>query len=953
MTAFNSLETSTDPRITLELDTENTYTPTTHPQTNLLGGATTFGGRALNIPFLTNGAVTLSTHVLEDKSATLGLKQDFAITDELGEPYTTGAAARTFATLSSTARNNFDDLKNKFLIDDPFTLKVGTDDTFANFDVLATGKVGGVGRSFDGITYTLDAENEILREAYPKDTFDSGPSEGRPVPLVIGSVNGYKPPAEIEGVYVLSNDGVVSTDHEFTRPPIFMYDRGEVFTQERSPDIEVSPTQSESGFPTVARTSLAWTQSGDDVVNAAGLGMTARPSGDGVTLTPDGNDIILTKTDDAESIIVKNRPIMRWIDNGDGTLSADGNVKCTATIGAGVTLSSINERGRASHFKVVSSSSGAITISFNGNYVKNLVLTLRAVRDPVQTVTGITPTPESINPALGSSEVKNHKMTFTDLGTDDVSFTYAATNAGYNMAVIIDYIEVCELTRAEIVFDFDARVRRMSVLHRFENDSATLLDYSNYSSDASSVDGDGYTVQTYGTFSPMDALEFRIAFSLGFGEVRVSLDDILYGSVAYGVFVLDDEEIIRFTPPPENGNFTGYTIYSALLEDYSLSVSPPDPVYWVAKFEARLVSDEDLDTVVVRIGYPGTENIVVGREWASYETEFGNETTNIRSALTQFRVDRGTNIFTTNTYNPDVDFSVELRYFIVYPRDITQDERHQFFIDDDGDQVQLPHFRVADVYSHTQVPKGFVLYDTKGRARASTDYRSITVNTCGLDPDATLVDALRTLSIKSTGTDYVTTSVSTGRVGMVIDSIAPFTERLRDLCARHDLFYREDLTTTGVSVFERWRYDDYAKDFELTDDDIVAGSIEEGDVAPRKNRYVFEYDADLSNPTRTLTVTSDEGYIYGDEQRIRTYYRDKADVEPLAATIVRDSVPNTIYTLRLKNMRPDLMPNMRGFIVSTELPKRKPCLITRRVVDLATRETVLTVKMFRGAAAYG
>ena len=125
----------------------------------------------------------------------------------------------------------------------------------------------------------------------------------------------------------------------------------------------------------------------------------------------------------------------------------------------------------------------------------------------------------------------------------------------------------------------------------------------------------------------------------------------------------------------------------------------------------------------------------------------------------------------------------------------------------------------------------------------------------------------------------------------------------------------------------------------------------------RPYQYIVSYQQDLQDDQFTKTVNSPVGYIGKTEpQYLESVYYDRADNVSLAGRIVRDSVRNSLCSIRLYGIDHDLYVGYAGLILIPELRGLYACVITELTeeIDLNTSVgyTDINFKVLQGRGTY-
>jgi hypothetical protein len=213
-------------------------------------------------------------------------------------------------------------------------------------------------------------------------------------------------------------------------------------------------------------------------------------------------------------------------------------------------------------------------------------------------------------------------------------------------------------------------------------------------------------------------------------------------------------------------------------------------------------------------------------------------------------------------------------------------------------------FYVSDIFKvSADLPPGVALYNNKGTFLASKEYTGLFGNFIGQDVDNTCVSAMSKISTLATGSDQITTSITGRRVAFVLEDQKPWSEHVASICSGLDYVSIENMVSDGVTIIDRYKFDQYPDDLLIESNRVVANSVRQFNQPDRQYRYLFNYRENKTEPTKTKSYKSRFGYT-GDvcEKEIDTVLYNESDVIDQAdTTIIRDSVYSDLIELSLIN----------------------------------------------------
>jgi len=955
-----------------------------------LSGEVSVSGHHYDIDYPTNNKLVASSAPVHLSETSQIITSSFSVQNSLGEPYGSSSIEISVANLRFANVTSSDYIRLREFEDALITIKVGglidkgkpteVNLTLSEYQPWIIGRVTSFTYDNSDVDIGITIESDKLNAHFPLNTYESGDSEGQIKAWGVGSYNGFHCASVGGGRYIFADEQFETNDIVYTRdayPPFAYFGYGQSFFQEDyliyTSGYTPSYDPDKSTYGLVAKSGYAYTQTDSKTVAGGG----SFP----VTISTDATDVELVANDDNSFSIERigdqgtdthYQGHFNWSVSSTTKAEQFAEPKVVLQLSGGVTFDPWRAASNG-YVRIRTGTSGVVTLTFTDK-VSDAVLVIRDVVNPGQTITGWSTTPDSISPAFDGKS-HNHRISFKNLASHTISFTYTCSNIGEIVAVWFESVTTYPAHEARVSFVFDDKMASLDlVVEETSGISVNKIDATNTSSGTGQV--------TYGIDSELT--NFNVDMNVDFGSTKMWIDQGRVSATTYGAFLIDDKILLKPNPREDYTDASSGVVQNrggitaAALLTGALPSATDLKVEYKTRMDSATMTSANLKistygtitsssslfsagSVLFGSGYGSVSSqhktINRGLDWVTSEVSFTSYNSPSQPAYFAIEAIRD-NVNDPYGQNPDTDFEVEVEFIKMEEREPIQGACVAVVVVDNID-VKLPTYRVSDTGHFSNLPLGIALYDDLGRLVVSDLYSGVKVN-IKRDP-INAIAAFRKLSVMAAGEDLITCDFDGERVSFSIDTQKPWIEHVSDMCLGLDYFIEENKVGDGITIKKRWGYDSYPTDFlwsteiggQEHGEEIILGSVSRLGNAQRQARYIVNYQKDYSGNDKTKTVKSKFGHAGFPERTIDTVLHNKADAENIALRIARDSVPNGIYKLSMVGIGLGHKINDVGFAYNDELPFRRACLIKDVLEDPELGQTDYIIKVFKGPTIYG
>jgi len=973
MSIDNTLSRLSSVTVVAETILNNTKTTPWQFEDANAGGCVSNCGNLSNVIIDDNSVQQMSNSQPLNGQGVESLVEGFVVRTELPDPYSNQPATTSFSYLSIDPYG--DDYLNRIFDSRPIEIKIGgvldaglsteNELSYINYPTWIKGITGKFEYDSQLARVSVLPSSDELQTVYPQNSYISGDSEGLVKPQIFGKVFNYSPRPEGGGIFQF-HDGSCEMSADIIDQASFSCLIGDFYYQ----GIAIS-TSGVGGGTVVSELDYTWTIPDPEIAQAESSDNTVSVS-EGFNLSTNGN--LITISPDAEILQTKTFFQHQFLWEQEGTkilrVNTDPKLKITLSGDVDVTITnrhpSIAEQYRASWFKIDANGTGNLLFEFEDT-LKDVDMVIRAVRSPFQDITNFSDTPSSIDPAIPStSGVQNHRVKFRNLNKNNFSFDYTSTTDVLIVAIWFEKVVVYESAICSVQLNLSPRVNNLDLGLSFSNTTQSL-EYG------------GTVLPSSTTENIFTGLQSQLNFNVnvGYGNFSFFIKGGDREGNARGVTV--DNGVYTLNPASD-GNIldqVGITLDAKPFIDPTGGIGNGVEQQFEFSFKARIKSGQ-IDSLLMGCDFAessegGLKLLTVDsfdfkefRFTGTIESVIGLPTS---PAFQLFTWRGDINFFgwpIGSAVNDNVEFQIEVTDVCIIPtfqkpatlpfniERIGIGEDIRAYVIEQNARRRLKTFRVQDARKFkNRLPRDICLYDSRGRLAVSNEYDRVFGDFVGESINQNSIQAIRKISTNATGIDYITTSVTGSRVGFVIDQPLPFIQHISRLLSSMDLYYTENLATDGIEIFERYKYTDPADDFYLEQDIIILDSVRRLQTDVRENRYIIEYRRDYNDDSKTKRIYSRSGFSSElDPKVISTPFFNQSSAQVIADTIIRDSVYNSIYELRIVGIGHGIKVGQAGKINHPLVPRNKPCIIQAVGEDTNLLETQITLKVLQGDSIY-
>lgn len=937
------LRTAEDVKFKLETNLDNTLTQP-HALDDACSGLVPLSGHDSTIKYKSNSAVTISSHNIPGEQSSVLLAGDISQGASMPEPYTSGKASRNIGNAVMVNTNNKHKLKHRRFKGAPLLASIGgllnkgkpTENNMvgADYEAYLVGKFGNGNTNNEKIDVSLFADSNDLSPVFPPASYLIGESKGQGRPYIFGRSYGQVAKPQGEGVFEFHYGGEIDlTESVFPRVPYVHFGDGYEF-YDGTYTISSGTFLSSFTFDNYAKGDFDWVNTSAGVESTSAVSVTVTSNSDKVSITAnDDNTITISKLDSANRAYCSSD--FEWSLTSSTTAQSDTGLSVTATTDGAIEILEVGGRWFKIHDTSNASTGGTCSLDFGGS-VANLILIVRQ-----QDLTGVSnwsTTPDSVVAENDSRE--NYVVSFTDLPSGTVSFDYARSTDADLVAIWVQSVTVYDIDPVTIDIEFDDPMYSVAIDHSPSN-ASFIFDSFNLPRDSAleASTGADFAFENHFNKLSINALIGHGSCVVCFVDVN-ERNDALYdygGGVVDGNFIIAAPEA---SPNPFDFTQINFPSFPS-VSGYKYQV----------EIEARL-SKTDISeaNIFLQIGSDLYVSEKVSAEWRTFKylptdsiTDFSIET---MRGTASYPITNGGVTSVVSFTNSDEDHSVEIKIRVKPINHTSEINISSTKGDVDSDLIS---FYVSDIYQvSADLPPGVALYNNKGRFLASKEYPSLFGDFIGPDSDITCINSIRKISELATGADIVTSSIAGRRVGFVIDQQKPWAEHVAKISAGLDYVAIENAVEDGLSIIDRYKFDQYPADLVIKSNQVVANSVKQFNQPDRQYRYLFSYREDKTDSSRTKTYKSNFGYT-GDvgEKEIDTVLYNESDViEQANTTIVRDSVYSDLIELSLVNQGYDFVIGDVLKIEHEDIPPRTFCEVLSKT-HADGGDTDIKVKAYR------
>lgn len=971
MDANYILKNADDLRFTISLRLDNTIV-TSYGFEDIMGGgyASLGGSRVDDIDYLSNAQIAISNVAAPNGPSHEIVAGGLTLIQSLSGQFDPSAEP-SYGTVRIHNTSSDDQFSLRSWMDKEFEVKIGgTIDkgtdleqtlTFDEYEVWFNGRISDYTVNKESIDLTLVPLLSELLAPLPLNNFRSGVSEGRPIPYIIGPVNGFSPPSEGGGLFKF-HDGTV-----YTIDPIqdLRFDEsGETSNSQRFdlfPAVSIGENQDyfhelklsqyqEGGVVTAVPSTISWTQVTDIRVEETTALDMAIVCDDVFKVTASGVDVYIENAaDDLQSYASDD---FSWTIDGNGFKTSKG-LPIEVSLTGDIVPTVVGGRW----FKFQADGSGTVGFTFPEK-LKRTIMIIRSLTDGQQTVDNFSITPDDVTPkipdgtdtpVLPDGDDTNYRVTFDSLDSKTLSFDYSSTTDVQIVAVWFEVIEIHSIAVGSFSVEQLAGNTELEITTTTENASQIIHDEA-----------------CDPLVATCDLEEVSlIALTIGSGRVKITPTSYTDSDDIYDARYNKDSGTLSMSPPSPVGATSSPTVISATSRLPPLLVSegidpfnptlPPieneeDTTYRI-EARARITASALISANSLLSLSDGERTIIAGQDWKTYTADVNTDTTIAELYVGAWRGAFGSFLPsgspTSLLENDDVVYTIEFDFVRAYPINHNS-ERVRVYIPSDSGREEIPCYRVDDasVYKNG-LPPTIALYDSSGWICVSPIYNSIVIDANGEDPSINMIAALAKMSNLAIGRDATETDLSQGSfppVGMVLTDQKPAIEHMQEAMGSADYFYTENMTDGNITIRRGFNYQEYPADFSINNLESASRTGSE----LREQKYIVQYDRDYSDNSLSKSVESNHGSNSDVPIRtLTTVLRSKEDAQYVADLMPRDSSDNGVYNSKMLGMGEGHEVGDAGVITDVDIPPNRPAII-RKVTQLtSTRTTIIDAKILQ------
>ena len=839
----------------------------------------------------------------------------------------------------------------------------GVELDYSEYEILATGRFGAKSVDSDSVGLSILPLDSGLYKPFPINFNDHTEDAGDVLPYQFG-VPIATTPANLGGGIYKIHDGVADTKSQILESPLDFV----AFSEARKYHGRGLNTSAETTTDVaITEGTFNWEATADNTLEADSHKVAIS---EGFDLSTNGKLITVSLSDDNTHVRRYTRPNHTWYRVSDKEAESATAPKVNIVTTGDIDIVALHTdpdtaaRHRSSWVKIAADGSGTVTLSFEEK-LATLELVVRAVRDPIQTVSNWSTAPTSITPEFPVTDVKNHVVRFENFGKQEITFDYDATVSSALCAIWVNEAVIAEPQECKITITADPPL--ISPELSFYLNEGQLIKHNN--STPSTIDASVASATFSGNYT-----ELTLPVTYSYGEFSVSITGGDLGTGAtYGTFTNDKNGYLLKPSLTTDANL-GWGGLPMLK--YDTRYTGPNDVYGgqnsTIRFTAALVSGGGTDVIRGALfeGTPIPPLFRVTEEPKEFEFHLysndASHSTRGQGWYINFWQDNYVGKGWSAT-NPTIDYSVEITELsVIIKRSggvlpdpsgtltsdlITQDG--DVFVIDEGERKQLSSVYCdgsAEEYRDL-LPKGIAILDQQGYVAVCADYDGILCSAIGRGNRADnfdAIDAARELCLLAAGEDLIETDITDApHIAYPITVQKPLIEHLTDMLGSLDYMVIPQLATNKVLVKKRFDYQRYPSDFLLVEGrDFVEGSIVSASSEPRERQYVIHYNVDHADNNKSLAVTSAFGSLYdGETKTYLSPLQDRAPTEELGERITRDSSPNSVFKGTLHGVGWDIELGDAGVVKADDVPPNRPCIIVGLSEDLGERQTTITFKV--------
>lgn len=941
MSLNNVLKNSKDIQFTISTTLNNTVTQEWGFEDMLGGAYSSFGGTSFNqINYLSNAEIKISNKAALNCPSHEVVAGGLTLVQSLDGKFDTSVSS-TYATVSILNTRTSDDFSLRSWKDRVFDVRVGgilnfgqsSQETlvFNDYPVWFRGVIDDYTVNDSSIDLSMSLLPSKLKSHAPVNTFRSGDSEGRPIPYIIGSVKGFSPARVGDGIFKF-HDGNVETTDAIQDKVSGGYDLFPAISigQEKEYYHSLSLDKFTDAGSEISVTTLSWSEASPNKFEESSVLDGAMSISPLLDVEISGNDLVVTNPkSDLEKYTFSD---FFWRED-DGKLISNKGLPTEVFYTSGISV----DQSDQSFFKLETSTSGTVTIKFP-KVIRELEMVIRNIDLANRNVDNWSIDPDSISPPFEVGVETNHKVVFSSLNSDSISFDYSSTTIDKPVAIWFNELQ----TYSEVVGEFSYVSDNELNLTVIKSDLSQLV--GDDESNASVLSFDISNVKTE-------------SLSIGGGSVILRPKEYKTASITYQAILDKDSSSIKMNPSPilfegqggvplvaqselpvlQSQSSTAYEIICGI----KITSDDPD----IQNVEA-IISIDDSDDYP--LGFPTKVNVT--RDLKEFKSIVTSEDIGLLNTTRLYvRVARGAATDVTSPLalrdNPDGEFILHVEYIRAIPIDGVS-ENIKVFASEGGTRVSLKTYRVSNALRYKGLlPKGLALYDSLGNLCVSPEYISIVGDFNGEEESINLIDACRKISKIASDEDFILTDLTESpQVGYPLSEQKPAIEHIGDILLNTDHFYQESLDTNDVKIIKRYDAKTYPSDFKA--ENLISGSVSRIGSEPREQQYVVEYDRDFTDSSLSKYSRSDFGSLSElDTRTLSTALKYKDDADYIASLIIRDSSRNGEYQFSDIGVGLDRNVGDAGIVSHEDVPRNRPAIIKSITESTQPRETKYIAKV--------